>query len=157
MTNLDLLETHKSLVKTIARPFRSCGINEQDLFQEGLIALFKAVQTFDPDAKIKFETYASRVIKNRLIDLVRRERESTGVLSGQETCGQTIEDEFSIIEKSAVIKKILATQCTEIEKAIFNSYARGHSYDEISKIFDISKKKIDNTIQKVRNKIRSTL
>ena len=157
MNELELLEKHKNLVKIIVRGFKNSGINEQDLFQEGLIALFKATQTFDPGEKVKFETYASRVIKNRLIDLVRREKESTGMLSDQATTGATIEDQWGIIEKSAVIKQILDKGCTQIEKAIFNSYARGMSYDEISKIFDISKKKVDNTIQKVRNKIRGSI
>ena len=157
MNEIELIEKHKNLVRVIARGFKNCGINEQDFFQEGLIALLKAAQTFKYDANIKFETYASRVIKNRLIDLVRREKEATGALSGQETTGATIEDEFSIIEKSAVIKEILDKECTPIEKAIFNSYALGHSYDEISKIFDITKKKIDNTIQKVRAKIRGSI
>ena len=154
---LELLEKHKGLVKFVVRGFRNCGINEQDLFQEGLIALFKAVQTFKAENNIKFETYASRVIKNRLIDLVRREKETTGALSDQATSGATIEDEFSIIEKSEMIKQVLDKECTPIEKAVFNSYALGHSYDEISKIFDITKKKIDNTIQKVRGKIRGSL
>lgn len=154
MNEIELLEKHKGLAKIIARGFKNSGVNEQDLFQEGMIALFKAVQTFNQGANVKFETYASRVIKNRMIDIVRREKESSSMLSDQATSGETIEDEFSIIEKSAAVKQILESEVTEIESAVFKSAMRGHSYGEIAAIFGISKKKIDNIIQKVRNKIR---
>ena len=153
MNEIDLLEKHKNLVKLIARTFSG---DPQDNFQEGLIALLKAIQTFDKNANVKFETYASRVIKNRLIDITRREKEKTAILDDQATTGKTTEDEFNIIEKSTAIKKILA-QCSAIERAVFNAYARGLSYAEIGKIFDINNKKIDNTIQKVRGKIRASL
>ena len=147
----------KAIVNSVIRGFRNCGIPEQDLSQEGHIALIRARQTFNAELGVKFETYASRVIKNRFIDLLRKENESTGLLNDSATTGATIEDHYNIVEKSELVKKILNTQVTPIERAIFNSYARGHGYDEISKIFDITKKKIDNTIQKVRNKIRATI
>lgn len=152
-----LKEQDKVIVNSVVRGFKNCGIPEQDLAQEGHIALIRARGTFNAELGIKFETYASRVIKNRFIDLLRRENERTGLLNDQATTGTTIEDHYNIVEKSELVRKILNTQCTPIERAIFNSYARGHGYDEISKIFDITKKKIDNTIQKIRNKIRQEM
>jgi DNA-directed RNA polymerase specialized sigma24 family protein len=41
-------------------------------------------------------------------------------------------------------------KCNEIERAVFNAYLGGFSYGEIEKIFTINKKKIDNTIQKIK-------
>jgi len=154
MIELELLEKHKNLVKIIARSFSG---DPQDNFQEGLIALLKAIQTYKTEEGVKFETYASKVIKNRLIDITRKEKEATAEYNDNHAMTGTIEDEYSIIEKSAAIKKIINEECTPVEKAVFNSYARGLSYTEISKIFDINKKKIDNTIQKVRYKIRTGL
>jgi len=162
MTEAELLKKHRNLVKIISQSFKSSDLTEQDLFQEGLIALSKAVKTFDKNQNIKFETYASRVIKNRLIDVTRHgkanpenRRQAEARLSGEQvTTGHTTEDLWDIIEKSKEIKTVLERECTQIERAIFNSHARGHSYEEIKAIFGISHKKIDNTVQKVRNKIR---
>ena len=149
------MQEKRDLVISIAKTFRSSGLTHDDLVQEGRLAYMRAEQTFDETLGVKFETYASRIIKNRFIDLLRKEKDSTTLI--ETSTGYTIEDEYQIIEKSKIVQKILNEQCTDIEKAIFKSYALGMRYNEISKIFDVTKKKIDNTIQKVRNKIRQAL
>jgi RNA polymerase sporulation-specific sigma factor len=159
MSDIELLEKHKTLVDIIYRKrFSNSGVSEPDLKQEGMMALLKAVKTFNADLGIKFETYASRVIRNRMIDIVRKEtadiKESGIQIQDHDAReNQTPEQFFWSKELGVQINKILKKHCDEIEIAIFKSHYLGRNYDEIALTFDITKKKIDNTIQKVKRVI----
>ena len=67
-----LIERNLRLVVYIARKFENTGINIEDLVSIGTIGLIKAVNTFDPDKKIKLATYASRCIENEILMYLRR-------------------------------------------------------------------------------------
>ncbi|GGK15737.1 RNA polymerase sigma factor [Caldalkalibacillus thermarum] len=67
-----LIERNLRLVVYIARKFENTGINIEDLISIGTIGLIKAVNTFDPDKKIKLATYASRCIENEILMFLRR-------------------------------------------------------------------------------------
>ena len=140
------------LVRIIARKFASTDFPEEDLVQEGLLAYIKAESSYKPELGIKFETYASRVIRNRFIDLVRKKRPELKIFNDDTTRGeQTFEDDVNLF----IIKKILHESVSELERAIFNSYIEGFTYEEISKIFELPRKKIDNIVQKVKKIIKS--
>ena len=67
-----LIERNLRLVVYIARKFENTGINIEDLVSIGTIGLIKAVNTFDPEKKIKLATYASRCIENEILMFLRR-------------------------------------------------------------------------------------
>jgi len=67
-----LIERNLRLVVYIARKFESTGIGLEDLISIGSIGLIKAVNTFDPDKKIKLATYASRCIENEILMVLRK-------------------------------------------------------------------------------------
>ena len=67
-----LIERNLRLVVYIARKFENTGISVEDLVSIGTIGLIKAVNTFDPDKKIKLATYASRCIENEILMYLRR-------------------------------------------------------------------------------------
>lgn len=146
------------LVAAVVRKFARSHVSEQDLHQEGMLALIKARTTFNPDAGVKFETYASRVITNRIIDVLRKQRDAApGRFAGSETSADQIPADFSMENEVNLleVKRFLRERCTEIERAVFNSYIEGFSYSEIGKIFELTPKKIDNIIQKVKRLIKS--
>ncbi|MBQ9832125.1 MAG: RNA polymerase sporulation sigma factor SigE [Clostridia bacterium] len=68
----ELIERNIRLVVYIARKFENTGINIEDLVSIGTIGLIKAVNTFDPNKKIKLATYASRCIENEILMFLRR-------------------------------------------------------------------------------------
>jgi len=143
------------LIRILARKFATPSSPEDDLFQEGTLAYMRALQTFDPTRDTKLETYASRVITNRFIDISRRQADSVVELVEDEMSGasypaNSLDDEMNLQE----IKKILATHVADLDRAIFNSYIEGFSYEEMGKIFDLPRKKIDNTVQKVKKIIK---
>ena len=67
-----LIEHNLRLVVYIARRFENTGINMEDLISIGAIGLIKAINTFDPQKKIKLATYASRCIENEILMHLRR-------------------------------------------------------------------------------------
>jgi RNA polymerase sporulation-specific sigma factor len=67
-----LIERNLRLVVYIARKFENTGIHIEDLISIGTIGLIKAVNTFDPEKKIKLATYASRCIENEILMFLRR-------------------------------------------------------------------------------------
>ncbi len=71
-TRAMLVERNLRLVVYIARKFENTGIHIEDLVSIGAIGLIKAVNTFDPNKKIKLATYASRCIENEILMYLRR-------------------------------------------------------------------------------------
>ncbi|WP_125154641.1 RNA polymerase sporulation sigma factor SigE [Clostridium rectalis] len=67
-----LIERNLRLVVYIARKFENTGVNVEDLVSVGTIGLIKAVNTFNPEKKIKLATYASRCIENEILMYLRR-------------------------------------------------------------------------------------
>ncbi len=67
-----LIERNLRLVVYIAKKFENTGINIEDLISIGTIGLIKAVNTFNPEKKIKLATYASRCIENEILMFLRR-------------------------------------------------------------------------------------
>ncbi len=143
------------LVRMQVRRFANTCVAEEDLWQEGMLALLKADQTYDPNLGIKYETYASTVIRNRLIDVLRgykaKDEEEPLV---DDPVGKPLDNEIEHQRKVHLLHKALGS-CTAIERAIFNAYWQGYSYKEIGGIFTVNSKKIDNTIQKIKKLVKS--
>ena len=68
----ELIEHNLRLVVYIAKKFDNTGVGVEDLISIGTIGLIKAINTFDPDKKIKLATYASRCIENEILMYLRR-------------------------------------------------------------------------------------
>lgn len=79
-----LIERNLRLVVYIARKFENTGIGIEDLVSIGTIGLIKAVNTFDPQKKIKLATYASRCIENEILMHLRRNNKIRGEVSFDE-------------------------------------------------------------------------
>jgi len=76
-----LIERNLRLVVYIARKFENTGVNVEDLISVGTIGLIKAVNTFDPEKKIKLATYASRCIENEILMYLRSHSKITTEIS----------------------------------------------------------------------------
>lgn len=79
-----LIERNLRLVVYIARKFENTGIHIEDLISIGAIGLIKAVNTFDPEKKIKLATYASRCIENEILMYLRRNSKTRSEVSFDE-------------------------------------------------------------------------
>ncbi len=79
-----LIERNLRLVVYIARKFDNTGVHIEDLVSIGTIGLIKAVNTFDPEKKIKLATYASRCIENEILMYLRRNNKTRAEVSFDE-------------------------------------------------------------------------
>ena len=148
----------RTIVRMTMRKYAIAHIDEEDLFHEGLVALWKAQKTYQAGKNAKFETYASVVIRNHLVDYIRAEEGWTDLPSVPDVELEPLTLYTTDNRKKAEQKKILREilkDCNNLERAIFNAYYQGYSYQEICDIFETSKKKVDNTIQKIHRLARS--
>lgn len=83
-----LIERNLRLVVYIARKFENTGVGVEDLISVGTIGLIKAVNTFNPEKKIKLATYASRCIENEILMYLRRSNKLKGEISIDEPLNQ---------------------------------------------------------------------
>lgn len=82
-----LIERNLRLVVYIAKKFENTGIMVEDLISVGTIGLIKAVNTFNPDKKIKLATYASRCIENEILMYIRANKKHNKDIYLQDTVG----------------------------------------------------------------------
>ena len=162
-----LLEKYKPLVKSRAATKFLKGGDSDDLIQEGMIGLYKAVRDYDPanEKGASFFTFAQLCIDRQLYkaieasqrqkrfalnDAVAYEEEELDKYSvtGDENPEQIFLDQENADEMISLILDALS----RTEKVVFNLMLRGYSYREIAEIMDRSPKSIDNAIQRIRKK-----
>ena len=162
-----LLEKYKPLVKSRAATKFLKGGDSDDLIQEGMIGLYKAVRDYDPanEKGASFFTFAQLCIDRQLYkaieasqrqkrfalnDAVAYEEEELDKYSvtGDENPEQIFLDQENADETISLILDALS----RTEKVVFNLMLRGYSYREIAEIMDRSPKSIDNAIQRIRKK-----
>ena len=82
-----LIEHNLRLVVYIAKKFDNTGVGVEDLISIGTIGLIKAINTFNPDKKIRLATYAAKCIDNELLMMLRNDRKKLMELSLSEPIG----------------------------------------------------------------------
>ncbi len=169
-----LLTKYKSLVNRIARSYFLTGGDIEDIIQEGMIGLYKAIMHYKDDKAASFKTFASTCIKHQIQSAVRvASSEKNRVLSSalpiiEQLNNDDDEDnaeivfpsalpspDDTVIEKENISEIILKIKKTlsSLELKVLNLYLKGYSYDEISKIGNLSKKSIDNALTRIKNKL----
>jgi RNA polymerase sporulation-specific sigma factor len=131
----------------------------KDLMQEGTIGLYNAINSYNPEKDVIFTTYAGTCIKNKILDYIRRESNfqknivhqkdddcEYDILSNIKDPSKTPEEE--LIEKEEM--ENIMSALNDTEKEIFNLYVERNPYNVIAKKLNISSKKVDNTIRKIK-------
>ena len=168
-----LLKKYKSLVNQIARSYFLTGGDMEDIVQEGMIGLYKAIMHFKSTKSASFKTFASTCIKNQVQSAVRvASSEKNKVLSSaipiidQLNSDEEGEKEIifpsdlpspdeKLIEKESlkeIMTKIKET-LSSLELKVLTLYLKGYSYNEIAKISNLNKKSIDNALTRIKNKL----
>lgn len=169
-----LLSSYKPLVNKIARSYFLTGGDIEDLVQEGMIGLYKAIKTFKKEKTASFLTYAGTCIKNQIQTAVRiASSEKNMVLStalpiDSKESFDDEEEEIEIVlpsplpkpdekienkENFAQITKQIVKSLSQLELKILISYLKGYNYSEIAQQNNISKKSVDNALSRIKNKL----
>ena len=149
------------------------GIDLNDLIQEGLVGLNEAINSFREDKETNFGTYAKLCIQRRMYSLVKSTRTYKNKILNEsislEDDDETNIDKFLVdnssnpsdmVEENEYQEKILKelnNQLTDLEKQVFELKKNDFNYKEIAEILDKDSKVIDNTIQRIKIKLKKIM
>ena len=160
----ELVLRYLSKISIMARKYSARGYEHPDFVQEGLLGLFCAAKTFDPDGGRTFRNYALLVAERRLISIIRRQSAQKSVpesaIIGLDTLdvdvvdtARTPEEELMLREQLAALRKRLSEVLSKRENEVLSLYNEGLSYAQIAQRLGLSPKAVDNALQRVRRKV----
>lgn len=165
-----LIERYKRQVRNQARTLYLMGGDNDDLIQEGMLGLFKAIRDYRPEKEASFETFARLCISRQLYSAVQaagRQKhvplntyvEFSDQLDTQEDGPQAKSPEDLLIDRENIerIREEMGKSLSPMEKKILQSYLEGESYTEIASCLDRPPKSVDNALQRIRRKLKKFL
>jgi RNA polymerase sporulation-specific sigma factor len=174
-----LIDKYKGLAKIKAKAYFIAGGDQEDVVQEGMIGLMKAVRNFDPEREASFKTFASTCITNQIIKAIRNaDREKNHPLNEAVSLSDTVESadenltigdivrasmfdepEQKLIYQEMVDRIVAAINAnfSQLERDVFRKKLEGKNYIDIARELGKSPKTVDNAIQRVRHKVTSIL
>jgi RNA polymerase sigma factor (sigma-70 family) len=125
---------HEGLVRDIARRFVRRGLDEEDLVQEGFLGLLAAVRYFDRTRKVRFSSFATHCIRNR-IKIALRDQSRTIRLTGWGwTTFFNADRDFASASSAKTLEHVLATRCQALGLAVvFLADDRDSPFEQASK------------------------
>lgn len=174
-----LISKYEMFVKTKAKSYFLIGADKEDIYQEGMIGLYKAIRDFNPHKLASFRAFAELCITRQIITAIKTatrqkhiplntyislnkpvyeeesERTLLDILSGIKIS----DPEELIISKEEIerMEKEISNALTELEMEVLTSYLDGKSYQEIACDLDRHAKSIDNALQRVKRKLEKCL
>ncbi|OKL36827.1 RNA polymerase sporulation sigma factor SigH [Domibacillus mangrovi] len=170
-----LINKYRNFVRAKANRYFLIGGDKDDIVQEGMIGLYKAIRDFKEDKLISFVAFAELCITRQIITAIKTAtRQKHGPLNSYISLDKPIYDEGSdqtmmdviagsktmdpaivIVhrEEAKDIEMKIAELLSEFERKVWDLYVEGQSYREISVELDAHVKSIDNAIQRVKRKL----
>lgn len=173
-----LLEKYKKFVKIKASCYFLIGAEREDIIQEGMIGLFKAIRDYHADKEASFKVFAELCVNRQIISAIKsatrqKHKPLNGYVSldkpvfedGKERTlldmlgGGGINPEDLLVDQEAFadIEKNVSAMLSPLEWDVLRKYLEGKSYQEISSALDRSSKSIDNALQRVKRKLEKFL
>ena len=162
-----LLERYKPLVRAQAASYYLPGADAEDLVQEGMIGLFRAIQDFDP-AKGAFGSFAKLCVQRQVISAVKAStRQKHQLLNefvsfdartdGQHALRDVLPGPQLILLKQRLdeVHQAMETTLSELELEVLLRHISGESYQQIAMALDRPEKSVDNALQRIKNKLAS--
>lgn len=170
-----LINKYKELVNMKVTKYFIIGAEKDDIIQEGLIGLFKAIKNYSNDKQNSFKTFANLCIERQLITAIKtsnRQKHSPlnsylslnlAAFDNDDTEGSLIEvfnsnlieDPLDTITKKEYFEKLenaIDESLSDFEKQVLHRFLNGESYVKIAEKLNTPVKSIDNAIQRIRKK-----
>lgn len=170
-----LLNKYKNLVKSRAKMYFLAGGDNDDLIQEGMIGLFKAIHDYNSDKQASFYSFAELCVKRQIFTAIKTAaRQKHQPLNtyislnkpvyedvSERTLVETLAERESVDpeklyimhEKLKDIEKEIDEKLSDLEKRVLILHLQGMSYQEISEIINKPTKSIDNALQRIKKKL----
>jgi RNA polymerase sporulation-specific sigma factor len=177
-----IMEKYKNLVRKKAKSMYILGADNEDLIQEGMIGLFKAIRDYDLGRDASFYTFADLCISRQIYKAVQasnREKHTplntyislyTGMTEEENDGNPTalvnlLESEVEnnpeqlMIDRENVehIEAIIEKELSGFEKQVLDLYLTGMSYSQIAKVLSRDEKSTDNALQRLKAKLRKAV
>lgn len=159
-----LLEKYKPFVKSKSRALFLVGGDREDLIQEGMIGLFKAMRDYNSEKNVPFVSFAKLCVERQMYTAIEaagrlKNMPLNGYISLSEE-GENLMDggiEEAVIEKASYQQMYENVQknLSAMEREVLELYLEGKDYTEIAKILGKKDKAIDNALQRIKSKIRN--
>ena len=176
-----LCERYKNIVRIKARPYLLIGADREDLVQEGMIGLYKAIRDYTPDHNAVFRSFAEMCIVRQLISAIKRatrkkhaplntyvslygstfaeednrERPLLDTMAMVRT--ESPEDAFISKESTEHILGSIEKLLTPLEKQVLDLFMDGYSYQQIAAALGRGTKTVDNALQRIKRKLEKHL
>ena len=159
----ELLSRYKPLISTIARKYYLIGGDKEDLLQEGWLGFFRAMREFDTKKNDNFKQYAGLLVEREMIDAIRRANSNKNqMLTGSVLVDNddmlpmedTVENDVLYYETYKDIFAHIEGSLSDKEKNVLKLYLQGYNYKDIAQILDIQPKSVDNTLTRIKNKLK---
>lgn len=165
-----LLEKYKNFVRKKAHTMFMLGGDSDDLIQEGMIGLYKAIRDYQEEKKASFLTFADLCISRQIftaIEASKRQKHAplnsyVSIPEESEISMQSFSElnpEDLIIDQENVEKltKVIEDSLSSFEKEVLNLYLAGHSHMEIGELVNKAPKSVNNALSRVKQKIRERM
>lgn len=171
----ELLEKYKDLVVKISRSYFIIGGELEDIVQEGMIGLYKAIKNYDSSKSASFKTFAIMCVKHQIQTAIKKANTKKNMtlsnsVSLQSFSEKNDEEDFlpmNLIFQVSPDEKVISREnykdlilkikniLSKKEYEVLKFYLRGYSYKEIAKILGLNEKSIDNSLSRIKNKIKN--
>ena len=169
-----LLDKYKNFVRARARSYFLIGADHEDIVQEGMIGLYKAIRDFKLDKQTSFRAFAELCVKRQIITAIKTatrqkhvplnsyvslnkplydEESDRTLLDVIEGRVNNPEDLFISQEEVAHIQEQIGTVLSDLEQEALKAFLEGKSYQEIALMLNRHVKSIDNALQRVKRKL----
>ena len=155
-----LVLRYNRLVRICARPYFLTGGDSEDLIQEAMFGLLKAIREFDSERDASFRTFAEVCIRNRIRSVITAAARGKHAPLNNSIPMEALPDMISGPEESLIDReedserlRRLEDRLSSLEKSILSLYLAGLTYDEIGRQLGRSSKSVDNAIQRIRRKV----
>lgn len=176
-----LLDKYKSLVRAKSRAYFLIGADSEDIIQEGMIGLYKAVRDYNEEKNASFRSFAELCINRQMITAIKaatrqkhqplnsyvslnkpvyeEESEQTYLDFLQSGSSSLLNPEALLIgqENKSFLEDQMVKNLSSFETRVLVLYLQGRSYFEISRVLDKPEKSIDNALQRVKKKLEKFL
>ncbi len=171
-----LLDKYKELVNIKVGKYFLIGAEREDIIQEGMIGLYKAIKSFDKQKQNTFKTFANMCIERQLITAIKTSNRqkhmplnsylslNTAAYDNDDENSvelidtfnnDTTEDPLETIMKKEYYEQIqnsIEKSLSKFEKQVLDRFIKGESYNVIAKRLNSPVKSVDNAIQRIRKK-----
>lgn len=169
-----IMERYKSYVYLKAKPFFLVGAEREDIIQEGMIGLFKAIKGYNFEKDVSFRIFADLCIRRQIMTAIKASTRQKHIpLNSYLSLNKTAfdeEDDRTVIEMLDIdsvpdpldtittketyqkIGSTMSEVLSDFEQKVFSEYINGESYADIAKKINSHPKAVDNAVQRIKKK-----